>query len=390
MRNSSPSAGSAAVGVGGVTGTRSAPGRARPVARVDARRRRISSSWPCAMACWVNSVAWMPWNSPSSQPTSCACASAQLRLGRRRRSVNGSTTSSSSCWRSGESTLFELVRATSRGSPAARRRPASSSGARRTSSSIVRTIDAMRISLVGLVICSPAASSASARGPRRSAPSAPGARASTSSGCTRSRRAGPSVPSCMAPRIGGVGPVPLGTAIIEAVNRGGRGSAAPGDSGPERRRVSRAPSGDHLGDQRDHRLGGRRRLLEPEQPACARQEVGHEGRDSEQHADGGGGEHQAVDSGSRARAPRRSRRAAMRVERERPADGEPRDRLGRDAAVAAAEVEVEVHPAAHEHRGGAERAGRVVRLMRFMSPRSCRSCSCGCRRSTRTCRARRW
>ena len=26
------------------------------------------------MACWVNSVAWMPWNRPSSQPTSWACA----------------------------------------------------------------------------------------------------------------------------------------------------------------------------------------------------------------------------------------------------------------------------------------------------------------------------
>ena len=28
----------------------------------------------CAWACWVNSVAWIPWKRPSSQPTSCACA----------------------------------------------------------------------------------------------------------------------------------------------------------------------------------------------------------------------------------------------------------------------------------------------------------------------------
>jgi RNA polymerase sigma factor (sigma-70 family) len=27
------------------------------------------------MACWVKSVAWMPWNRPSSHPTSWACAS---------------------------------------------------------------------------------------------------------------------------------------------------------------------------------------------------------------------------------------------------------------------------------------------------------------------------
>src|SRR5262249_43193380 len=35
-----------------------------------AARRRICSSWPWAIACCVNSVAWIPWKSPSSQPTS--------------------------------------------------------------------------------------------------------------------------------------------------------------------------------------------------------------------------------------------------------------------------------------------------------------------------------
>ncbi len=35
---------------------------------------RISCSWRCAANCWAISVAWMPWNRPSSQPTSCALA----------------------------------------------------------------------------------------------------------------------------------------------------------------------------------------------------------------------------------------------------------------------------------------------------------------------------
>ena len=39
-----------------------------------ARRWRISSNCCWACICWVNSVAWMPWKSPSSQPTSWACA----------------------------------------------------------------------------------------------------------------------------------------------------------------------------------------------------------------------------------------------------------------------------------------------------------------------------
>ena len=78
----------------------------------------------------------------------------QLRLGRGRRSVNGSTTSLSSCRRSGESTPSSSSSDCSWISRR-RRRPASSSGARRTSSSMVRTIEAMRMSFVGLVICSP-------------------------------------------------------------------------------------------------------------------------------------------------------------------------------------------------------------------------------------------
>ena len=37
-------------------------------------RRRSSSNCARADACWANIAAWIPWNSPSSQPTSWACA----------------------------------------------------------------------------------------------------------------------------------------------------------------------------------------------------------------------------------------------------------------------------------------------------------------------------
>ena len=37
-------------------------------------RRRSSSNCAARGLCCANSAAWMPWNSPSSQPTSCACA----------------------------------------------------------------------------------------------------------------------------------------------------------------------------------------------------------------------------------------------------------------------------------------------------------------------------
>jgi putative spermidine/putrescine transport system permease protein len=37
-------------------------------------RRRISSNCCRAAICWANIAAWIPWNNPSSQPTSWACA----------------------------------------------------------------------------------------------------------------------------------------------------------------------------------------------------------------------------------------------------------------------------------------------------------------------------
>ena len=36
--------------------------------------RRICSNWARAAICWANSAVWIPWNRPSSQPTSCAWA----------------------------------------------------------------------------------------------------------------------------------------------------------------------------------------------------------------------------------------------------------------------------------------------------------------------------
>ena len=133
----------------GIRGTRRAggcPARA-------ARRWRISSNCCCACICWVNSVAWMPWNRPSSQPTSWACAirsSASLGVSL----VNGSVTSASSLRRSSE--RMPSSSCTERSWISfSDRRPASSSGASRASSRRARTIEAMRMSLVGRATCSP-------------------------------------------------------------------------------------------------------------------------------------------------------------------------------------------------------------------------------------------
>ena len=129
---------------------RERPGRAR----AGFRPPRISSNCRCACICCVNSVAWIPWKSPSSQPTSCACAMrSSLSLGVSL--LNGNVTSSSSWRRSGDRISSSSWIERSWISFSARR-PASSSGARRASSSSERTIDAIRMSLVGRATCSPA------------------------------------------------------------------------------------------------------------------------------------------------------------------------------------------------------------------------------------------
>ena len=63
--------------------------------------RRISSSWARAAICWANSAVWMPWKTPSSQPTSWAWAirsSASVGVSP---SVNGRVIRSSSSRSSG-------------------------------------------------------------------------------------------------------------------------------------------------------------------------------------------------------------------------------------------------------------------------------------------------
>ena len=42
----------------------------------------FSSCWRAAI-CWANSVAWMPWNSPSSHPDELGLRDSQLHLGGR-------------------------------------------------------------------------------------------------------------------------------------------------------------------------------------------------------------------------------------------------------------------------------------------------------------------
>ena len=119
------------------------PGSARP---------RICSSWARAAICWANSAVWMPWNSPSSQPTSCAWAirsSASLGIwSSSKGSVSRSSSSRSSGASPSSSSLIEdwwISRS--------RTRPASSSGAARTSSSSCLIMVPIRITLAGCSTC---------------------------------------------------------------------------------------------------------------------------------------------------------------------------------------------------------------------------------------------
>ena len=69
---------------------------------------RICSSCWRAASCWANSVAWMPWNSPSSQPTSCALATRISPSVGISPSRNGRASIFSSCCRSGRQRLGQL------------------------------------------------------------------------------------------------------------------------------------------------------------------------------------------------------------------------------------------------------------------------------------------
>ena len=124
-----------------------------------ARRRppRICSSWSRAAICWATRAAWMPWNRPSSQPTSWAWAiRSSGSLGGVSPS-NGSDSRSSSSRSSGarpsSSSMMERWWI-SRSRP----RLASSSGAARTSSSSCLIMLPIRITLAGCSIRLPGSS----------------------------------------------------------------------------------------------------------------------------------------------------------------------------------------------------------------------------------------
>src|SRR5215467_12358649 len=112
------------------------------------RARRICSSWARAAICCANKVVWMPWNNPSSHPTSWAWATrSSASLGasssvKGRESLSSSSTSSGA--RPDSSSLTErswICRSLTR--------LFSSSGEARTSSRSWRIMLPIRITLAG-------------------------------------------------------------------------------------------------------------------------------------------------------------------------------------------------------------------------------------------------
>ena len=123
---------------------------------------RICSNCTRAAICWATSAAWMPWNSPSSQPTSWAWAIRSSPSLGAWSSANGSEIRSSSSRSSGARPSFSSTIDRSWISRI-RCRLASSSGAALTSSSSCLIMLPIRITLAGCstrrVGSSPAASS---------------------------------------------------------------------------------------------------------------------------------------------------------------------------------------------------------------------------------------
>ena len=224
-RNSSPS-----VSRWALTGTRSGP-RAR---RSPGRSRAGGASprtAPAPPPAGVNSVAWMPWNSPSSQPTSCACASRSsdslgVSLGERqrrpRRAPGGGRGRARP--RARGATLVDLAQAPAAG--VVERRAAHLvehvAHHRRDADQLGGAGDLLgRLAVVGVLV---------GRGAGRVQRSRARPRRSTSSGCTRSRSAEPIVASDMGRRIGAAAP-PQGTGslgyLVAEVIRGGRRTEPP-------------------------------------------------------------------------------------------------------------------------------------------------------------------
>ena len=110
--------------------------------------RRICSSCARAAICCANSVVWMPWKRPSSQPTSCACAIRSSDSLGVASSANGSESRSSSSTSSGarpsSSSLMEFWWISF-----SRARLFSSSGADFTSSRSCRIMLPIRMTLAG-------------------------------------------------------------------------------------------------------------------------------------------------------------------------------------------------------------------------------------------------
>ncbi len=152
---------------------RGRPGGGRP--RVPRRHPAAGhgASAPAARAaiCWAKSVVWIPWKSPSSQPTSWACAmrsSASLGVAS---SVKGresrSSSSTSSGARPSSSSFTELAWISLR-----RLRLASSRGAARTSSSSCLIMLPIRMTFAGCSTCSVTGVSRESSSPSLPPPSA--------------------------------------------------------------------------------------------------------------------------------------------------------------------------------------------------------------------------
>ena len=137
---------------------------------------RMPSSCIRAAICWATSAVWMPWNRPSSQPTSWAWAirsSASVGV-----SVPNGRVIRSSSSRSSGARPCSSSRDRRRWISTSRARPASSRGAPRTSSSSCLIMLPIRITLAGCSTCStglgsPAGLTAALRGPRRPVDPAP-------------------------------------------------------------------------------------------------------------------------------------------------------------------------------------------------------------------------
>ena len=158
---------------------RRTPGASVPASRPSRRDRRgrpTGGSWwrmpsSCIRAaiCWATSAVWIPWNRPSSQPTSWAwairsSASVGVSLAERQRDAAPARRPAPARGPA------RARRSSAGGSRTSRARPASSSGAPRTSSSSCLIMLPIRITLAGCSTCSIGLGSLASPSGRPSAP----------------------------------------------------------------------------------------------------------------------------------------------------------------------------------------------------------------------------